>query len=81
MNNVKDANASTNLLACTTLRNVLGTKSLSEILTDREVIADAVLEHLDKCTDPWGVKVCSLTVRCTLNKVQDIYHQRCIEWR
>jgi len=37
--NVMDAYLSTNLLAQTTLRNVLGTKSLSEILSDRENIS------------------------------------------
>ena len=38
--NVENAQASTKLLAATTLRNVLGTKALSEILTDREAIAN-----------------------------------------
>ena len=37
--NVEDVNRSTRLLAQTTLRNVLGTKSLSEILSDRETIS------------------------------------------
>lgn len=37
--NVENAHASTKLLAATTLRNVLGTKQLSEILSDRESIA------------------------------------------
>ena len=37
--NVEDANRSTRLLAATTLRNVLGTKNLSEILADREAIS------------------------------------------
>jgi len=37
--NVNDANRSTRLLAMTTLRNVLGTKNLSELLSDRESIS------------------------------------------
>ena len=37
--NVEDANRSTRLLAQTTLRNVLGTKSLSEILSERDNIS------------------------------------------
>jgi regulator of protease activity HflC (stomatin/prohibitin superfamily) len=37
--NVEDASRSTRLLAQTTLRNILGTKTLSEILTDREQIS------------------------------------------
>ena len=37
--NVENANRSTRLLAQTTLRNVLGTKNLSEILMERENIS------------------------------------------
>lgn len=37
--NVEDASRSTRLLAQTTLRTVLGTKNLSEILSDRENIS------------------------------------------
>lgn len=37
--NVSDAYQSTRLLAATTLRNVLGTRNMSELLTDRESIA------------------------------------------
>ena len=37
--NVENAWYSTRLLAATTLRNYLGTKSLTEILTDREDIS------------------------------------------
>lgn len=37
--NVVNADFSTRLLAQTTLRNVLGTKNLSELLSDREGIA------------------------------------------
>ncbi|XP_060923218.1 stomatin-like [Limanda limanda] len=55
--NVSDANLSTCLLAQTTLRNVLGTKNLSEVLSDREIIAHAMQSSLDEATDPWGIKV------------------------
>lgn len=48
---------STRLLAATTLRNVLGTKNLSETLSDRENIAHQMQASLDVATDPWGVKV------------------------
>ncbi len=40
--NVEDATRSTRLLAQTTLRNVLGTKSLSEILIEREQISQSI---------------------------------------
>lgn len=55
--NVKNTQYATQLLAQTTLRNILGTKSLQEILTDRENIAQNMQTHLDEGTDPWGVKV------------------------
>ena len=48
---------STQLLAATTLRNVLGTKNLTEILSEREKIAETMQSSLDSATDPWGVKV------------------------
>ena len=38
--NVEDADRSTRLLAATTLRNVLGTKNLAEILSERESISN-----------------------------------------
>ena len=40
--NVEDAHHSTRLLAQTTLRNVLGTKNLAEILSEREQISQAM---------------------------------------
>ncbi len=40
--NVENAHHSTRLLAQTTLRNILGTKTLHEILSDRESIAMAM---------------------------------------
>ena len=38
-------------------RNVLGTKNLGDILSERESIASAMQSTLDEATDPWGVKV------------------------
>lgn len=48
---------STRLLAATTLRNVLGTRNLSELLIERENISHTMSNILDHSTDPWGVKV------------------------
>lgn len=48
---------STYLLASTTLRNVLATKTLSEILTEKKSITADLQMMLDKATDPWGIKV------------------------
>lgn len=53
--NVQNAQYSTRLLAATTLRNILGTKTLQEILQERESIAAFLQESLDSATDPWLV--------------------------
>ncbi|CAJ0951928.1 unnamed protein product, partial [Mesorhabditis belari] len=55
--NVEDASRSTKLLAQTTLRNILGTRTLAEMLSDRENISLQMQLTLDEATDPWGVKV------------------------
>ena len=55
--NVDDYSGSARLLAATTLRNVLGTKTLGDILSDRESIAQEMQTVLDEGTEPWGVKV------------------------
>ncbi len=55
--NVEDFSNSTRLLAATTLRNILGTKNLSDILSDRESISHTMQSSLDEATNPWGVKV------------------------
>ena len=62
--NVEDANRSTRLLAATTLRNVLGTKNLSEILADREAISHQmqVCKHYLLKLKILGVKVMKLLV-------------------
>ncbi|XP_063001049.1 stomatin-like [Elgaria multicarinata webbii] len=55
--NIAYSDLSTRLLAQTTLRNVLGTKNLCQILSDREEIAHSMQATLDVATDDWGIKV------------------------
>ena len=55
--NVDDYSGSARLLAATTLRNVLGTKNLGDILSEREIIATEMQELLEEATDAWGVQV------------------------
>ncbi|XP_071745653.1 band 7 protein AGAP004871 isoform X1 [Lepeophtheirus salmonis] len=55
--NVENAHHSTRLLAQTTLRNILGTKNLHEILSDRESISGSMQSNLDEATAAWGIKV------------------------
>jgi len=54
---VQNAQYSTRLLAATTLRNILGTKTLQEILREKDSISHQMQELLDHATDPWGIKV------------------------
>ena len=58
--NVNNYNQSTQYLACTTLRNILGTKTLAELLSHREEIATDMKKSLDDATDPWGIQVFSM---------------------
>ncbi|OQV15513.1 Band 7 protein [Hypsibius exemplaris] len=55
--NVENVHHSTRLLAQTTLRNVMGTKALHELLSDREIISNTVQMNLDESTEAWGIKV------------------------
>merc|ERR1719468_335414 len=54
---VTNAHNSTRLLASTTLRTILGTKALHELLADRERTSTEILQQLDEATDPWGIQV------------------------
>ncbi|XP_064488000.1 stomatin-like isoform X2 [Ornithodoros turicata] len=55
--NVENCGYSTHLLAATSLRNALGTRNLSEILSEREAIGHTMQTNLDDTTTAWGVKV------------------------
>jgi len=57
ISNVENAQESTHLLAQTSLRNVLGTRLLSELLCDRGAVSNFMRECLDEATDNWGIKV------------------------
>ena len=52
-----NANAATQLLSQTVLRNILGSHKLAEILELRETIQGMLQHQLDDATDQWGVKV------------------------
>merc|ERR1711884_223859 len=55
--NVSDYSSATRLLSATTLRNILGTKTLSEVLSERESIAVDLKSMIDTATDPWGIDI------------------------
>eukprot|EP00112_Aurelia_sp_Birch-Aquarium-sp1_P017515 Seg4069.1 transcript_id=Seg4069.1/GoldUCD/mRNA.D3Y31 product="Mechanosensory protein 2" protein_id=Seg4069.1/GoldUCD/D3Y31 len=54
---IRNAAGSTKLLAQTTLRNMIGTKTLAEALLDRKDVSSQMQIILDEATTPWGVKV------------------------
>ena len=54
---VEDFQYAVGQLAQTTMRNVVGTVTLDQLLTDREKISLNICGIIDKATDPWGVKV------------------------
>merc|ERR1712115_359867 len=55
--NVADYSSATRLLSATTLRNILGTKTLSELLSEGESIAADLKSMIDTATDPWGIDI------------------------
>lgn len=46
-----------NQLAQITMRNVVGSVTLEELLRDRDQISSQIQKLVDEATDPWGVKV------------------------
>ncbi len=44
-------------LAQTTMRNIVGTVTLDELLTERESISANIQKIVDIASDPWGIKV------------------------
>ena len=44
-------------LAQTTMRNVVGSVTLDELLSERDKLSNQICEIIDKATDPWGIKV------------------------
>ncbi len=44
-------------LAQTTMRNVVGSVSLDELLAERDKISTEICKIIDEATDPWGIKV------------------------
>ncbi|MDO5569435.1 MAG: slipin family protein [bacterium] len=54
---VEDFRFAVSQLAQTTMRNVVGSVSLDELLSERDKISAEICTIIDKATDPWGIKV------------------------
>ena len=53
----------TSQLAQTTLRSVVGSVELDEVLASREKINQELQKIIDERTDPWGIKVSAVEVK------------------
>ena len=53
----------TSQIAQTTLRSVLGSAELDELLAERERINRTLQDIIDRHTEPWGIKVMSVEVK------------------
>jgi regulator of protease activity HflC (stomatin/prohibitin superfamily) len=60
---VQRYDVATSLLAQTTLRDILGQKSLDELLAQREELNKSLQAILDIGTDPWGIKISAVTLK------------------
>ena len=63
INNVESYLESTYQYAQTTLRSVLGSVELDEVLSGRENLNKRIQEILDLHTEPWGVKVSAVEIK------------------
>ena len=54
---VEDFYYAVSQLAQTTMRNIVGSVTLDELLTEREKISADICAVIDKASDPWGIKV------------------------
>ena len=54
---VQNFNYAVSQLAQTTMRNIVGSVSLDELLTEREKLSTEMCKIVDEETDPWGIKV------------------------
>ena len=54
---VENYNYAVSQLAQTTMRNIVGSATLDELLAEREKISTEICSIVDKETDPWGIKI------------------------
>lgn len=63
INSVESYLESTFQYAQTTLRSVLGSAELDEVLSEREILNKKIQEILDNHTEPWGIKVVAVEIK------------------
>ncbi|GLZ06578.1 membrane protein [Actinomadura sp. NBRC 104412] len=60
---IEDYQVATSKIAQTTLRSILGQRSLDDLLGKRDEINQLLAQVIDDLTNPWGVKVSLVEVR------------------
>lgn len=60
---IDDHRNATSKVAQTTLRSILGQRSLDDLLMKRDEINQQLQQYIDEVTDPWGVKVSLVEVK------------------
>lgn len=61
--NVEQYHEATNQLAQTTLRSVVGTADLDELLSNRDKLNHTIQKIVDEATDTWGIKVTAVEIK------------------
>lgn len=60
---VENYNLAVSQLSQTTMRNIVGSVSLDEVLSNRDEISSQIKNIVDQATDPWGIKVDSVELK------------------
>jgi regulator of protease activity HflC (stomatin/prohibitin superfamily) len=61
--NVEQYHEATSQLAQTTLRSVVGTADLDELLSNRDKLNQTIQKIVDEATDSWGIKVTAVEIK------------------
>jgi len=61
--NVEDCEEATRLLSQTTLRSVISSKDLTDLLIKRDIISANIQQIMDHATEPWGINVIRVELR------------------
>ena len=61
--NVEQYHEATNQLAQTTLRSVVGTADLDELLSNRDKLNQTIQHIVDEATESWGIKVSAVEIK------------------
>lgn len=61
--NIENFSIAASMLAQTTLRDVIGSMDLDQVLVSREKINSTLTQTLDKATDEWGLKITKVEIK------------------